>query len=165
MSACPTQVGANTIEHGNTRQEPFDGDTLALMKEKDVTYVPTLAVSREGVRNRLKRHLLSVHTAGVRIAAGTDAQGPNMTFGNSLHEELTLLAEAGLTGEEALLAATRNAAIAMGAEAELGTLEPGKLADLLLVTGKPWEKIEALRGIVLVIQNGRIVVDKRTVKD
>lgn len=62
---------------------------------------------------------------------------------------------------EALIAATRNGALALRREAELGTLEPGKLADVVLVRGTPWTDIADAREVAVVIQGGHVVVDKR----
>lgn len=103
----------------------------------------------------------AVAAGGVRIAAGTDTQGMSMAFGASLHRELELLVQAGLSPTAALLAATRDAAMALHADKELGTVEPGKVADLVLVAGRPWQNISDIRNVRLVIQAGRVMVDNR----
>ena len=95
--------------------------------------------------------------AGVRIGTGTSSD----LFGPSMHRELELLVEAGLSPPAALLAATRDGARALRAERDLGTIEPGKLADLVLVAGRPWEQIADVSAVRLVIQGGRVVVDER----
>ncbi|MCH7596796.1 MAG: amidohydrolase family protein [Planctomycetes bacterium] len=99
---------------------------------------------------------------GVRIGTGTDTNNPKMIFGRSVHRELELLVQAGLTPGEALLSATGDAARALRVDKDLGTVEPNKLADLVLVEGQPWEQITDIGKIQLVIQAGRVVVDKRT---
>ena len=77
-----------------------------------------------------------LHAAGVRIVAGTDAPNPGTGFGISMHGELRLLERAGLSAAEALAAATGSAADAFGI-ADRGRLEEGRIADLLLVAGRP----------------------------
>jgi imidazolonepropionase-like amidohydrolase len=80
-----------------------------------------------------------MHQAGVPFLAGTDTPGVPYVFpGFSLHEELALLvAEGGFTPLEALQAATRDSARFLGREKDLGTVEPGKLADLVLLDADP----------------------------
>lgn len=73
--------------------------------------------------------------AGVKVAMGTDCP---VAHGTNLHE-LQLMAENGFTPEEALIAATASAADLLGVRDELGTLEPGKLADVTVVDGDPFE--------------------------
>ncbi len=97
--------------------------------------------------------------SGIRIGSGTDTQR-TMSFGNSIHQELELLVQSGLSPEEALLSATRDAAIALQVDKNLGTIESGKIADLVLIEGRPWEHIRDVQRIRLVIQEGRIVMDK-----
>lgn len=88
---------------------------------------------------------------GVTLLAGTDnAGGP----GEGLHRELELLVEAGLTPAEALEAATLSAATILGRQADLGTIEVGKIADLVLLEGNPLEDIGNVRRIATVIQGG-----------
>jgi len=84
-----------------------------------------------------------------------------MEFGESYYEELTRLVDAGVPPDEVLLAATRNGAYALRMNEYLGTIEEGKYADLLLVEGSPWEDIEELRQVRLVVQAGHVVVDNR----
>jgi imidazolonepropionase-like amidohydrolase/pimeloyl-ACP methyl ester carboxylesterase len=96
--------------------------------------------------------LRSLHEAGIRIVAGTD--GPIGGF--ELHRELELYVEAGLPASEVLHIATLGAARTMGMEDELGSIEPGKLADLILVDGNPDVNISDIRRVVTVISNGRV---------
>ena len=77
------------------------------------------------------------------------------------HDELGRLAAAGVPPAEVLIAATRNGARALHRDAELGTIEPGKLADLVLVRGTPWTNIADARNVVTVVQGGYVVVDRR----
>jgi imidazolonepropionase-like amidohydrolase len=91
-----------------------------------------------------------LHRAGVTIVAGTDQSVP----GHSLHRELELYVRAGFTPQEALQAATIVPARVMGMEKELGTIEKGKRADLIIVNGNPLENIHNIRNVEYVITNG-----------
>ena len=95
-------------------------------------------------RTRLERGLRIVkalHDAGVPIVAGTDEGIP----GHSVHREIELYVEAGLTPMEALQAATIVPARAMKMDAELGTIERGKRADLVVLDANPLEAIRNIR--------------------
>ena len=90
--------------------------------------------------------LRALHEAGVTILAGTDAPNPGTTHGASMHRELELLVEAGLSPLEALRAATSSTADAFGL-ADRGRIRPGARADLVLVSGDPTADIRATRAI------------------
>lgn len=92
--------------------------------------------------------------AGVSILAGTD--GPYPQGGDALHGELELLVEAGLTPLQALQAASRDAARAMGVLKNVGTVETGKAADLVLLDADPLKKISNTRKIDAVFLHGRL---------
>lgn len=92
--------------------------------------------------------------AGVRILAGTD--GPYPQGGQALHSELELLVEAGLTPLQALQAASRDAARAMGVTKDVGTLEVGKTADLVLLDADPLNDISNTRKINAVVLHGQL---------
>lgn len=91
----------------------------------------------------------------VRLVAGTDAAGPRLV-GFSLHRELATLVRAGLSNLEALQTATLNPAVAFHREKELGTIETGKLADIILLDANPLERIENTQRINSVIVAGRL---------
>ena len=93
--------------------------------------------------------------SGVKICAGTDAGNLGVFFGPALHQELALLVEAGLTPVQAITAATRNAAAYIGALDRIGTIETGKLADLLIVDGDPAKDITATARVWMVIKGGQ----------
>jgi imidazolonepropionase-like amidohydrolase len=93
--------------------------------------------------------------AGVPLLAGTDARNPFCFPGFSLHDELALLVEAGLTPTESLQTATLNPAKFFGLDQILGTIEKGKLADLVLLGANPLENIRNTQRIDAVIMNGR----------
>ena len=94
--------------------------------------------------------------AGVPILAGTDTGNPFCFPGFSLHDELALLVIAGLTPVEALRAATLNPAKFLGLDKTLGTIEPGKIADLVLLDANPLEDIRNTQRINAVVTNGRL---------
>jgi imidazolonepropionase-like amidohydrolase len=99
----------------------------------------------------------TMHRAGVKFMAGTDIPGLNAYPGFSLHDELGLLVRAGFTPFEALQAATRNPAEYLNLSRELGTIEKGKLADLILLDANPLDDIGNTRRIDAVIVNGRYI--------
>jgi imidazolonepropionase-like amidohydrolase len=103
-------------------------------------------------RENLKR----LSDAGVTIAAGTDAGNIGTLHGPSLFRELRLMAEAGMTPAQVLAAATRGGALVMGREKELGTVEPGKLADLLLLDRDPLADTGNLEAVTDVVKGGRV---------
>jgi len=98
-----------------------------------------------------------LRAAGVLFAAGTDAVYPGDFQGEGLHRELELLVESGLSPLQAIGAATKNAAAIVNASAQWGTLEPGKLANVILVDGKPDQRIGDTRRLVMVIKEGSIL--------
>jgi len=103
------------------------------------------------------------HGAGVKIAMGTDAATPFNRHGeNAL--ELQLMVEAGMTPMEAIVATTRTGAEVLGLAEQVGTVEVGKLADLLVVAGDPLADISVLQDkqkIEVIIKSGRVVMDRR----
>ncbi len=99
----------------------------------------------------------SLFEAGFLLAAGTDAPYPGVFQGEGLHRELELIVEAGLRPLDAITIATGNAAKILGAEAEWGTLAPGRLANLLVINGRPDQRIQDSRNIELVMLRGRII--------
>lgn len=97
----------------------------------------------------------AVHAAGGRLLAGTDPGNPLVVPGFALHDELAHLVRLGLTPYEALRVATHDAAEFLHAEAEVGTIAPGKRADLLLLDRDPRADIAATKAIAGVMARGR----------
>jgi len=167
------EAGVDSIEHGcYLDEEPM---LMAKMAAQGTFFVPTLTVyvyHRESasphVRERAvalyPHHVASVQRAielGVPIAAGTDAGGHGHPK-NAL--ELQYLVEAGLTPMQALRAATQWAAKCLGLERDLGTIEPGRLADLVVVNGSPLADVSLLLDparIELVLKGGAVCADRR----
>ena len=107
---------------------------------------------------RFQRHLeilKIMHDAGVPILAGTEVGGDLIYAGFSLHDELETFIQAGFTPFEALKTATVNPAKYLGMEKSLGTIEKGKLADLVLLDANPLADISNTRKINAVVVNGR----------
>jgi imidazolonepropionase-like amidohydrolase len=98
-----------------------------------------------------------MNAAGVPIMAGTDTTAPFVFPGSSLHEELALLVQAGLTPIQALQAATRRPAEFLGKLQTQGTIERGKIADLLLLDADPIEDIHNTEKIRAVILRGKLL--------
>ena len=107
--------------------------------------------SREQLDN-LQRIVARLVRAGGRVAAGSDA--PTVPYGLSLHAELALLRDAGIPNDQILRLVTAEAALALGVEHELGTIEPGKLADFVILNGNPLSRIEDSLRIEAVVKNG-----------
>ncbi len=103
-----------------------------------------------------------IHRRGGRVIAGTDS--PIIPYGLSLLLEIEQLSEAGLGPMAALESATRVAAEALGAGSDLGTIEPGKIADLVLLGADPLEDIKNLRKTERVVVNGRLVTIDQLLK-
>jgi imidazolonepropionase-like amidohydrolase len=168
------RAGIDSIEHGVY----LDEEAVSLMVEKNVPLIPTLSalfnilnkgieagIPAFAVEKTLKVkpfHLESIRMAreaGVSIAMGTDAGTPFNIHGDNLRE-LKLLVDCGFSPMDAIEAGTRIAAQVLGMENQLGTIEEGKLADLVLIEGNPLEDIEILlkRELIrLVIKGGKNV--------
>jgi imidazolonepropionase-like amidohydrolase len=122
------------------------------------TASPFKAVGDKALRGSWVEQLAGVraaHRRGVKLQAGTDAGAdPECLPGSSLHWELEHFAQAGIPPLEVLRIATLEGAAAVGAEEDLGTLEPGKLADLVLLEANPLEDIKNTQTIWRVIKGG-----------
>jgi imidazolonepropionase-like amidohydrolase len=144
---------------------------LARIVSHNVVLVPTLDASTRWCESSTftdrQRHVCydffiepvrRLHSLGGVIALGTDynSADPAAQRGMPLRE-MKLLVDAGLTPLDVIEAGTRNAAYVCGHGAELGTLQPGKLADIILVSRNPLDDIEAMQNISAVIINGQIV--------
>ena len=97
----------------------------------------------------------AMHSAGVKFMPGTDAIDPYIFPGFSVHDEIEMFVQAGFTPMEALQSATRNPAEFLGRLDDLGTVEEGKLADLVLLDANPLEDIRNTQRIWAVVVNGR----------
>ena len=138
-------------------REAWKAQRLALLKSLPTDFLAN--------RQRLFQKQLdltgAMHRAGVQLMAGTDSPGLYVFPGFSLHDELTLLIKAGLTPMEALQAATRDPARYAGVLDSLGTIEIGKIADLVLLEGNPLEEIRNTRKIAAVVLGGKLLLKSR----
>jgi imidazolonepropionase-like amidohydrolase len=99
-------------------------------------------------------NLRAVQAAGIPIAMGTDAGNPLTLHGPSVYAEMEAMQAAGLTPAQVLVASTRGGALAMGREKELGAVEKGKWADLLVLAADPLADVANVRKIVYVVRGG-----------
>jgi imidazolonepropionase-like amidohydrolase len=119
---------------------------------------PETAAGLKRAYKRATGLVRGMHQAGVPFLAGTDTSNPYVFPGFSLHDELALLvSEGGFTPLEAIQAATRDPARFLGREKDLGTVEPGKLADLVLLDADPLADIHNTTRIAAVVANGRLL--------
>jgi imidazolonepropionase-like amidohydrolase len=168
------EAGVDSIDHGCYLDE--EPELLDLMAQRGIFFVPTFAVYdyhrksplphvRERAQHLEAHHVASLRralAAGVKIAAGTDAGGHGHPA-NAL--EIACLVRAGMTSLQALRAATGWAAECIGRERDLGTVEQGKLADLVVVAGDPLADVTILQDperIGLVIKGGEIAANRLT---
>lgn len=165
------EAGVDSIEHGSF----IDQKTAEKMRDQQAYLVPTMSVyaamdergpelgAPEYVQRKTKEVLTATQEAlrtameaGVKIAAGTDCGAPGHPHG-TLQMELRLMAEAGATPMQAIQSGTSAAAELLGLEAEIGTLEVGKSADLVAIGGNPLEDITDLEKVELVVLRGEAV--------
>ena len=175
------RLGARSVEHGYI----MDEDCIQLLQERDTWYVPTLAITHltpsQASSEREKRWVeqramapdlveradaasdthrtwfLQALRSGVNMALGSDI----LPLRESALLEMGLWVKDGATPWQTLLAATSNAAQLCGRGDDLGTVEPGKIADLIVVAGNPLQDIANLGNLLLVIKEGRVVSDHR----
>jgi cytosine/adenosine deaminase-related metal-dependent hydrolase len=148
------------------------GDDPAFLNDPRLKYIPPRRraswnpAGLEGTRTaedfayskrEFQRYLQVVGTmqeSGVGILAGTDTQNPYTFYGFSLHDELGFLVQAGLTPMQALQASTLNPARFFGKETDFGTIEQGKIADLVLLDANPLDAIGNTKKIDAVVYGG-----------
>lgn len=164
--------GADCIEHiigtGSDDTEYSDA-FIAELAKKQIPVDPTIiSIARfEGKVNgappvlpALLDTVRRMHEAGVRLCAGCDSGIPFVPFGESLHDELGMLVRAGFSPMEAIRAATAVNASVLGLGAYVGTVLPGRRADLLVLGSDPLENIANTKDIRMVLQRGHIVYDQ-----
>jgi imidazolonepropionase-like amidohydrolase len=161
-------AGVDCLEHGSF----LEGDAADRMRRDSIFLVPTLSVYKamyeagpslgtplylqrktEVVMQASRASFRTALEAGIALASGTDCGAPGHPHGR-LAEELALMVEYGATPVQALRAATLQAAELLGLADEIGTLEPGKRADLVAVRENPFANIGAVRDVRLVVLGG-----------
>jgi imidazolonepropionase-like amidohydrolase len=175
------RLGAHSVEHGYA----MDDECLALFRERDAWYVPTLGITHltpaqattawekryveqralPADVNRRADDAAGEHRAWFRKALRS---GVKMALGSDLRPlkdapllEMGLWVKDGATPWRTLVAATRRAAEVCGVERDLGTVEAGKIADLIVVRDNPLDDIDNVRTLELVLKDGRVVADHR----
>ena len=175
------RLGAHSVEHGYI----MDEECMQMFVEGDTWYVPTLGITHltpsQATSDREKRWVKQKGLAPdliVRAEAAVDTHrnwfqqalrsGVKMALGSDLYPlresallEMGLWVKDGATTWQTLLAATRDGAALCGRESDLGTVEVGKIADLIVVGDNPLDDIENLGKLQLVLKEGRVVADHR----
>ncbi|OJV12836.1 MAG: amidohydrolase [Dyadobacter sp. 50-39] len=199
-----TEAGIDIIAH-SIRDKEVDQDLLVKMKEKNVTYIPTLSldeyqfvyadrpdwvddaffkaslepgvfemITDKSYSEKIKSspdyqrnmaafktamvNLKKIYDAGIKVALGTDSGAfPIRTQGFTEHLEMELMVKAGLTPAQAITISTRNAARALQIDHDKGTLEKGKVADLIILSANPADDIRNTRKIESVWKEGKEV--------
>ena len=151
-------AGIDDIAH--MVEDPLPDPLIERMVKADAYWVPTLELWK-CVGQTDKRSVANLGRfvkAGGKVALGTDYAGYNAVFDLGMPvTEIGLMQEAGMTPMQIIVAATQNAAHVCHLDRELGTLEPGKVADVLIVNGDPLQDLGALALVRLVIHNGVII--------
>ncbi|MDP6257451.1 MAG: amidohydrolase family protein [Alphaproteobacteria bacterium] len=163
------RAGVDSIDHGSFTDESsiklfkrtgaylvptvVAGVTVIEMAEQEGFFPPPIRAKAIAVGAQLMKMLGQVNKAGVKIAFGTDA-GVSPHGGNA--REFLLMVDAGMTPMESIVAATINAADLLGLSDEIGTIEPGKAADLVATDASPLADIAELSRIAFVMKSGEV---------
>ena len=170
-------AGVRSIEHGTL----MDQEVMDLMIKKNTYYVPTISAGEfvaekaqidgyypEIVRPKakkigpqLKNTFKKAYGAGVKIAFGTDS---GVSYHGENAKEFRYMVEAGMSPMEAIISATKTASELLEEEKSLGTVERGKVADIIATECDPLENIDCMKEVVFVMKNG-IVYKNKTIKN
>ncbi len=161
----PLAIVGGVDELAHMVVEPVSEEMAEQIAEKGIYWVPTLELWN-GISSRYSvdwdkkaiSNLSLFYSKGGHIALGTDYGGFTMDFDRGMPmTEIKLMKEAGMSNMDIIQAATKNAAYICGMESQLGTLEAGKIADIIVVREDPLKDLEALEDLYMVIHNGSIV--------
>lgn len=162
-----SRLGADSVEHVTFAE----ADSFQIMKKNGTYFVPTLLVANRGLKVAIEhperlppssaakakivapgtiKNTGMAYRAGVKLAFGTDQTGGN-------GEEFALLAQAGVKPMDAILMATRNAADLIGAAQDIGSIAPGRYADIIAVKDDPIANPRALEKVSFVMKGGKVV--------
>jgi predicted enzyme related to lactoylglutathione lyase len=157
------EAGADGLEHGLVGVNLSNNRLVQLLIQKKAFWVPTLQITGTSATKELlpvaMKNLKRLSDEGVLIALGTDMHCAFQTGGAVTIEEMELMQKAGLTPDQIIIASTRNAAEHLGLLRDIGTIETGKVADLILIDGDPTRDISEVKKILKVFQAGNVVYD------
>lgn len=138
-------------------------DRTRRLFETEVPEAELPAWARDGDQapsdRRLEQGLANLRTvagAGIPVAVGTDAGNPGTAHGASIVREMELMERAGMSPMEVMVAATRNGARAMGRSEDLGTIQPGRRADLVVLRKSPLEDVRNVSSVRTVVKGGEV---------
>lgn len=169
------ELGADCIEHmigaGETENELPD-ELVTLTKKSGAVVDPTmisikrfdpLNESAPSIWDAFKKAVKKCYDAGVPMVVGCDAGIPFVPFGEAVHDEMACLVEAGISPLEVITMATGGNAKLLNMDEGIGTIEPGKEADLIVLEKDPLEDIQNTKTIELVFLRGKIATDGRNI--
>jgi imidazolonepropionase-like amidohydrolase len=166
------ECGCRSVEHGTYG----DAETYGLMKQHGTFLVPTICVSSAmlndprvsaampkhihdrytGLKSLRIANIRLAHQIGVKIAMGTDVGTPGNHAGDNMQDPVLMVNDCGLSPAETIHASTWNPACLLGREGELGSIEEGKIADVIAIRENPLNGIEALHGVFFVMKDGQL---------
>jgi imidazolonepropionase-like amidohydrolase len=145
---------------------PEINEMIKAVASNNIPVDPTLDIYEAMIQEELQYQYLwpkvlqltkMLYDNGVTILSGTDIPNFDLVPGASLHHELEILVEAGIPPLEVIKIATRNGAQALGIEEDVGTIEPGKQADMIVLSENPLDDISNTKKIEAVINNGQLI--------
>lgn len=165
------KAGVNSIEHGTL----LDDEAISMMLDQNVHLVPTFSVyyriATFGKEKGLPQHLIEsckrvmddklsgfqkAYHCGVKISFGTDGGAPLVSHEDVISEVISMK-DAGMSPLDILKSLTSTAANLLGLEKDIGTLEPGKKADLIFLEGNPLQSLENFGKVLLVMKEGKVL--------
>lgn len=166
------KAGIDTIEHGADIPDEY----LRMMKDKGLTLVPTLAIYKvlaesygivpdrmvaksKAVTENQKSTFARAREMGVRIALGTDSGSPNFGPQPAAFQEMLIMEEYGMPSAEVIRSATLTAAEVLGLEEQIGSLDEGKTADVLILSENPYERLQAFTEALEAVYQAGVLVD------
>ena len=164
------QCGADCIEHmigAGELKNKISNELIDLTKKSGAVVDPTMISikrfdpmgSAPSIWDAVKEAVRKCYDAGIPMAVGCDAGIPFVPFGEAVHDEMACLNEAGIPPLEVITMATGGNAKLLKMEDHIGTIEPGKDADLIVLEKDPLEDIRNTKTIQLVVSKGKIVTD------
>jgi imidazolonepropionase-like amidohydrolase len=136
------------------RAENFKGFLSPGVLEWDIELIEE---NLKSARDLVYKNLMEVYKSGGLIAVGTDAGNPGTLHGISIYDEMEAMQEAGISALDLITIATKNGAIAMDREGDFGTIEQGKIANIIVMEKDPSEDISNMRTITHVMRGGTMM--------